>query len=107
MDERFQIRHKEFGVYQGSFLGLGFWHPMSDVPEQGYCAFEEKDAQDYVKWLCSLECADPLNPDDLSIEPFNKAESDALMAEGQKRFEVEYGRHETERCFGTANRSRD
>lgn len=71
----FQVRHKEWGVFQGQFLGLDFWHPMSDQPEQGYCEFPTEDeAKDFCGTLKTVP------PDMLCIEPFNKLESDALIA---------------------------
>ena len=86
----FQLRHKEWGVYQGSFLGLGFWHPWSDQPEQGFCEFPtQKEADDYKAFLCSPECEMPLNADDLTVEPFDKAESDRLVAEGTEKMRAD------------------
>jgi hypothetical protein len=79
-----QLRHKEFGVYQGNCLGLGFWHPMSGMPEQGYCEFEDEESiNEYIDFLCSDKCTEPLIRSDLSIEPFNKEESDKIMAEAR------------------------
>lgn len=81
----FQLRHKEFGVYQGSCMGMGFWHPMSNMPEQGYCEFPtEEDIKTYIDFLCSEECSEPLKKEDLSIEPFDKTTSDKLVEEGTK-----------------------
>lgn len=47
----FQVRHKEFGLFQGEFLGMCFWWPMSDMPEQGICEFETSEqAQDFIDY---------------------------------------------------------
>lgn len=40
----FQVRHNKMGIFQGEFLGMGFWHPMSQQPEQGLCEFPTKIA---------------------------------------------------------------
>jgi hypothetical protein len=83
----YQVRHKEMGVYQGECLGLGFWHPMSKMPELGYCEFRtEQDAQQYVDFLCSRECATPEKPADFTIEPFDRRESEGLRQAGLLRF---------------------
>lgn len=75
----FQIHHREFGVYQGSCMGLGFWHPMSNMPEQGFCRFETiEEANKYIIFLCSPECDMPLKEADLSVEPFDHEESNRL-----------------------------
>lgn len=50
-------------------MGFGFWHPTSEMPEQGLCHFPMlKDAEEYRDFLCSKECASPLDYNDLSIE---------------------------------------
>lgn len=79
----YQIRHREFGVYQGSCIGLGFWHPTSEMPEQGFCEFPtHADAEEYVRFLCSDECDDPFFQTDLTIEPFDREFSEQLHREG-------------------------
>jgi hypothetical protein len=76
----YQIRHKRDGVYQGSFLGLGFWHPMSEMPEQGFCEFPtKKEAEDYITFL-TTEADYLMDPEDLSIEPYDRARSEAMQA---------------------------
>ena len=76
----FQIRHKEFGVFQGECMGMGFWHPMSDMPEQGFCEIStEAQAQEYINnVLCVGESA--LQRDDLTIEPYDRFLSESLRA---------------------------
>ena len=82
----YQLRHKEFGIYQGSCLGLGFWYPLSDMPEQGFCEFPSySEAMEYLRFLCSDECDDPLNPIDLSIEPYDKEMSERLIKRGARQ----------------------
>jgi hypothetical protein len=34
-----QICQREMGVDRGSCQGLGLWHPMSEMPEQGFYEF--------------------------------------------------------------------
>jgi hypothetical protein len=70
----FQIRHSEFGVFQGEFLGMGFWHPSSDMPEVGLARYETKeDAQREIDFMCSDRCASPeAYRGKLAIEPFDE-----------------------------------
>lgn len=75
----FQLRHRQFGVYQGQFLGLGFWWPESDMPEQGFCEFPtEQDALNFRHYLL-VESTTPLNDEDLTVEPFDREESERLI----------------------------
>lgn len=67
----YQVKHKEWGIFQGDFLGLGFWHPLSNQPEQGFYEFPTKEAADKF-------CADS-HDGTLSVEPFDKEESDRLI----------------------------
>ena len=83
----YQVRHKGYGVYQGEFLGFGIWHPMSSMPEQGYAEFDtQEEAQRFIDFLCSPECAAQENRDDLIIEPFDEETSNRLVVEGEARF---------------------
>lgn len=91
----YQIRHREMGVYQGSCLGFGFWHPMSEMPEQGFCEFPSlEDGQEYLDFLCGDKaldgerCNSPLQREDLSVEPFDKVLSDRLIAEGRGQLAI-------------------
>ena len=67
----YQVRHKDMGIFQGEFLGFGFWHPMSDVPEQGLCEFPtEVMACAFIAYYVGDEaCA--FQAEDFSIEPFD------------------------------------
>lgn len=68
----YQVRHKEFGLFQGMCLGMGFWYPMSDMPEQGICEFPTRqNALEFIDCCCSLEAEGRLNRADFSIEPFD------------------------------------
>ncbi len=83
----YQIRHRELGVFQGSCLGMGFWHPMSEMPEQGYCEFPTyNEAASYRAFLTSAACDSPLRFSDLTIEPYDRAESERLRATGDHMF---------------------
>lgn len=45
----FQLRHDDYGLFQGLFMGMGFWHPMSEQPEQGILPLDKDGAE----WLIS------------------------------------------------------
>jgi hypothetical protein len=78
--EGYQLRHKEWGVFQGEFLGLGFWHPMSNEPEQGFYRFEtEGQAIVYRDFLCSEKCRTKHTPDEFTIESFDGETSQRLQ----------------------------
>lgn len=76
----FQIRHRTLGVFQGTSIGLAFWHPSSAMPEYGLCRFPtETKAQAYIEFLSSPACSEPLDRSDLSIEPYDLAEHERLI----------------------------
>jgi hypothetical protein len=78
----FQVRHRSFGIYQGSAIALAFWHPSSTMPEYGLCRFSTKEkAQALIDFLTSSACAEPLDAEDLAIEPFDLAEHERLTAD--------------------------
>jgi len=80
----YQIRHRAMGVNQGSCMGLGFWHPMSEMPEQGSCEFPTASvAQTSIDLLCSPSCDSPLRRADLTVEPFDHVESARLIEAGR------------------------
>ncbi len=78
----FQVRHRTLGVFQGSSIGLAFWHPSSHMPEYGLCRFStEAKAQAYVDFLSSPSCPEPLNRTDLIVESFDHAEHERLTTD--------------------------
>ncbi len=78
----YQIRHRDLGVFQGTSIGLAFWHPTSHMPEHGLCRFSTKDkAEAYVAYLTAPTCPEPLQPEDLRIDPFDHAEHERLISE--------------------------
>jgi len=78
----FQVRHKEFGIYQGDFMGLGFWYPESEMPEQGFCEFPtEAEAEQFVQFMLT-EASIPLDDGCLTVEPFDRGESERLIRLG-------------------------
>ena len=78
----FQLSHRALGVYQGSAIGLAFWHPSSGMPEYGLCRFSTLDkAQSMIEFLTSHSRAEPLNRQDLTIEPYDLAEHERLTTE--------------------------
>ena len=63
-------------------MGLGFWHPMSEMPEQGFCEFPTyEEAQKYIDFLCSDKCAAPMTRTDFTIEMYDREQSDRMQAE--------------------------
>ncbi|HSE60491.1 MAG TPA: hypothetical protein VLA99_17450 [Nitrospiraceae bacterium] len=78
----FQVRHRTLGIYQGSAIELAFWQPSSGMPEYGLCRFSTKEkAQALIDFLCSPTCAEPMDPADLTIEPYDLAEHERLISE--------------------------
>jgi hypothetical protein len=78
----FQVRHRTLGIYQGSAIDLAFWHPSSGMPEHGLCRFSTRDkAQALIDVLSSSACMEPLDINDLTIEPYDVAEQDRLLTD--------------------------
>ena len=78
----YQVRHRALGIFQGSSIGLAFWHPSSHMPEYGLCRFAtHAKAQQYVDYLSSPACPEPLDPADLTVETFDHAEHERLTTE--------------------------
>lgn len=68
----YQVRHKEFGIFQGEFLGMGFWYPMSDQPEQGLCEFlTEVQACAFIAYYCREGKGCQFKEEEFVIEPFD------------------------------------
>lgn len=67
-----QVRHKQMGIFQGELWGMGFWHPMSDQPEQGLYEFPtEVKAKSFVRYYCDEGIGD-FKAEDFTIEPFDE-----------------------------------
>jgi hypothetical protein len=50
------------------------------MPEHGLCRFSTKDqAQALIDLLSSSACTEPMDRDDLTIEPYDMAEHDRLI----------------------------
>lgn len=82
----YQVRHREWGVYQGSMLGMGFWHPLSDMPEQGFCEFPTREeAESYIRFLATESDA-PEPAEHFTVEPYDRAECERLRAEYASRY---------------------
>ena len=78
----FQLRHRTLGIYQGSAIELAFWQPSSGMPEYGLCRFSSKEkAERMAAFLSSTACAEQLNRDDLTIEPYDLAEHERLTTD--------------------------
>lgn len=80
-----QLRHREMGLFQGVFLGLAFWHPMSEMPEQGICELDEQDARDLIDSHCDPSREHPFKREDFIIEPFDKSLNDELVLKNALR----------------------
>lgn len=78
----FQVRHRTLGIYQGSAIDLVFWHPSSGMPEHGLCRFSTRDkAQALIDVLSSSACTEPMDRNDLTIEPYDLAEHNRLITD--------------------------
>jgi len=44
MIKRYLLVHKEFGIYLGSCLGMGFWSELDPAGQTEACTFESEDA---------------------------------------------------------------
>lgn len=50
---RYIIVHKEYGVFLGSMLGLGFWSKLDSAGQDEACTFSSpKEAFEYVSAWC-------------------------------------------------------
>jgi hypothetical protein len=80
LPDGFQVRHRTLGIYQGSAIHLAFWHPSSGMPEHGLCRFSTTEkAQAFIDFLCSAQCAEPMDPVDLTIEAYDLAQHERLL----------------------------
>lgn len=76
----FQVRHRTLGIYQGSAIELAFWHPSSAMPEYGLCRFStEAKAQALIDFLCSPQCGEPMDRNDLRLEPYDLDEHNRMI----------------------------
>lgn len=89
----FQLRHRTLGIFQGTAIEVAFWHPSSALPEYGLCRFaSETDAAQYVAFVSSPACPEPLLAEDLTIEPFDHGLHERLVLEHPLETEWESGR---------------
>jgi len=82
----YQVRHKDFGIFQGEFWGMGFWHPMSEMPEQGLCKFPTKVvACSFIAYYIKEGMGD-FKVEDFSVEPFDtKLDFEMQLVEVEER----------------------
>lgn len=67
----YQVRHKDMGIFQGELWGMGFWHPMSEQPEQGLYEFStEVEACAFIGYYTTEGMGD-FRAKDFTIEPFD------------------------------------
>lgn len=67
----YQVRHKKMGIFQGELWGIGFWHPMSEQPEQGLWEFSTQVEAGAFIAHCISQCVDNFTVEDFIIEPFD------------------------------------
>ncbi len=64
---------ERLGIFQGEFLGMGFWHPISEQPEQGICRFKTiDDAEKFIKYYLLKEAIGEWYRENFIIEPFDE-----------------------------------
>jgi hypothetical protein len=67
--ESYQIRHKDYGIYQGNAGENPLWYPLHNMPKYGIIHyFDKKYAQDEIEILAMLMGCEV---DDLILEPYN------------------------------------
>lgn len=86
----FQIRHKEDGVYQGEFLGMAFFHPMSEQPEQGYCELPSEEICKEIIEQLVVHSRGHLKSEDFTIEEFNVKDCVDIMLTAYKDMTITY-----------------
>lgn len=71
----YQVSYKDkerLGIFQGEFLGMRFWHPISQQPEQGICRFDStEDALKFIEYYLK-EAIGEWHREDFTIEPFDE-----------------------------------
>lgn len=71
----YQVSYKNgesIAIFQGRFLGMGFWHPISNQPEQGICKFDSiENAQKFIDYHLR-EAIEEWHREDFTIEPFDE-----------------------------------
>ncbi|CUS39270.1 hypothetical protein [Candidatus Nitrospira nitrificans] len=77
----FQVRHRVLGVYQGRAIDLVFWHPSSGMPEHGLYRFSTQDKAQTLIDAFSSAVSEPMDQNDLTIEPYDRAEHDRLISD--------------------------
>lgn len=69
--EAVQLRHVDFGIFQGCIDGETYWHPYTRTPKLGICPMTRERAHEFIADLCEIN--PELTPDQFVIEPLNKA----------------------------------
>lgn len=75
----FQIRHKEWGIFQGDFLGLGCWYPLTSANYLGLLEFETIEKAEFA---LSIVCS-RYDRNDFTIEPFDHELDKRLINEAR------------------------
>lgn len=80
-----QLRHADYGLFQGMVMGLAFWWPMSDMPELGIYKFDNQDEAQGLIRTCQANSPQPecYSGDKWAYEPFNEALHNRLILAGE------------------------
>src|SRR5512139_1321884 len=65
-----QIRHVDFGIFQGCIDGETFWYPYTNTPNLGICPTTKERAYEFINDLCEIN--PELSLDQFIIEPLDK-----------------------------------
>ena len=81
-----KYKNEGMGIFQGDFLGMGFWHPMSEQPEQGLCKFPtQEEAEKFITYFCK-EAKGDFCEEEFVIEPFDESlDFEMQLAEMEER----------------------
>jgi len=55
---------------------MGFWWPMSEMPEQGFCEMTKESAEGFIDAMCVANSA--YKREDFTIEPYDSVLSERL-----------------------------
>jgi hypothetical protein len=75
----YQLRHKEFGIFQGLCEAGVMWFPGSCLPELGIFRFKSKaEVEEFVKFLCSGIVSCCKSKEEIIVEDYDE-ELDTVM----------------------------
>lgn len=87
--KKFIITNKDWGVYLGSFLGLGFWSKLDPAGQPCACVFDsENDANQYIKtWESRPDSAITIVKVNVKNEDYATIEE--CVTAGQERWHID------------------